>query len=105
MTKSKSCMNTPCLVLVTFSDEVVKINCPLLSLDRYLLSVVIGDRHIPRGSNVLSFTIAQNVTVTRWVMPAVTMPFLNDSLNSVKFILGKLQCLTQLANVVERNLM
>ena len=64
MTKSKSCMNTrntPCLVLVIFSDEVVKTNFPLLSLDRYLLGVVIGDRHIPRGSkeNVPSFTIAR----------------------------------------------
>ena len=53
--------NVPCLVKDTciFSDEGVKMNFLLLFLDRYLFSVVIGNRYLPRGSkeNVLSTTV------------------------------------------------
>ena len=47
--------NTPCLVIVIFSDEVVKMNFLILLPDRYLFSVVSGNRYLPRGGkeNVL----------------------------------------------------
>ena len=58
--------NTLCLVIVIFADEVVKISF-LLCLDRYLSSVVCGNRYLPRGSkeNVLSIPITGNVTMSR----------------------------------------
>ena len=40
----------PCMVIVILSDEVVKIKLLELSLDRYLLSVVSGNRYLLRGS-------------------------------------------------------
>ena len=63
--------NTPHLVIVIFSDEVVKMKLErslkpsskmkflLLCLDRYLVSMVSCNRYLPRGSkeNVLSTTI------------------------------------------------
>ena len=53
--------------IVIFSDEVAKIKFLLLPLDRYLFTVVSGDRYPPRGSkeNVLSVTIIENMTVSR----------------------------------------
>ena len=56
-----------CLVIVIFSDARVKMKCLLLCLDRYLFSVVSGNRHLPRGSkeNVLSTAITKNVTMSR----------------------------------------
>ena len=63
--------------------------------------MVTGNRYLPRGSdgNVLCITTTGNgnVFVARWVMPLVTIPFLEfcydllNSLNSVKFIWGKFQ--------------
>ena len=51
--------NMPHLVIVIFSDEVVKLNFSLPCLDWYLFSVLSGNRYLPRGSreNVLSTTI------------------------------------------------
>ena len=59
--------NTPCLVIVRFSDEVVKMKFLLLCLDRYLCSVVSGNGYLPRGSkeNILSTTITGNLTMSR----------------------------------------
>ena len=70
--------NTLCLVIVIFSDEVVKISF-LLCLDRYLSSAVCGNRYLPRGSkeNVLSIPITGNVTMSRLVVPVVTVLFLD----------------------------
>ena len=70
MTKCKIGMvaqNAPCLVIVVFSDEVVKMKCLVIYLDRYLFSVVNGNKYLPRGSkeNILSITIAGNVTMAR----------------------------------------
>ena len=67
--------NAPHLVIVIFSDEVVKMEF----LDRYLFSVVIENRYLPRGSkeNVLSITITQNVTMSRKVLLVVTILFLD----------------------------
>ena len=42
--------NTPCLIIVIISDEVVKMIFLLLCLDRYLFNVVSGNRYIPRSS-------------------------------------------------------
>ena len=82
MTKHKIGMitrNTTHLVIVIFSDEVVKINFLLLCLDRYLFGVVIGKRYLPRGSkeNVFSITIIGSVTGSGWVMLKVTILFLD----------------------------
>ena len=70
MTKYKIGMvarNTPHLVIVVFSDEVVKMKFLLLCLDRYLFSVVIGSKYLPRGSkdNIFPVTITENVTMSR----------------------------------------
>ena len=66
--------NTPHLVIVIFSDEVVKMKFLLLCLDRHLFSVVVGNRYPPRGSkeNVFSITIIGSVTMSRQVMLVVT---------------------------------
>ena len=55
------------LVTDIFPDEAGKQNFLLLHLDRYLFSVANGNRYLPRGSeeNVLSITIARNVSVSR----------------------------------------
>ena len=68
MTKHKIGMvtrNVPHLVIVIFSDEVVKMKFLLIFLDRYLLNVVIDNRYVPRGNkeNVLSIAITGNVTL------------------------------------------
>ena len=73
MTKHKIRMdtrNTPCLVIVIFSDEVVKIKFLLLCLGRYLFSAVIGNRYLPGGSkeNVFSIVIIGSVTMSTQVM-------------------------------------
>ena len=59
--------NTSHLIIVIFPDEVVKLKFLLLGLDRYLFSVVRGNRYLPRGSeeNALSITITGNVTMSR----------------------------------------
>ena len=41
--------NTPSLVIVIFSDEVVKMKFLLLCLDGYLFSVVSADKCLLRG--------------------------------------------------------
>ena len=70
MTKSKIEMvtrNTPCLVIVIFSHEVVKMEFLPLRLDKYLLTVVSGNRYLPRGSkeNICSTTITGSITMSR----------------------------------------
>ena len=70
MTKHKIGMvirNTPYLVIVIFSDEVVKMNFLRLRLDRHLFNVVGCNRYLPGGSkeNILSITITGNVTTFR----------------------------------------
>ena len=59
--------NTPHLIIVILSEEVVKMKFVLLCLDRYLFSVVSGNGYLPRGSkeNMLSTTITGNVTMSR----------------------------------------
>ena len=59
--------NTPCLIIVILSDEVVNMKFLLLCLDRYLFSVVSGNRCLPRGikENVLSTTFTRNITMSR----------------------------------------
>ena len=56
--------NTPHLI---FSEEVVKIKFLQLCMDKYLFSVVSGNRYLPTGSkgNVLSTTITGNVAMSR----------------------------------------
>ena len=58
--------NTPHLVIGIFLDEV-RIKFLLLCLDRYLFSVVSGNRYLPMGSkeNVVSSTTSGNVTMSR----------------------------------------
>ena len=70
MTKNKIGMvtrNISHLVIVIFSDEVVKMNILLICLDRYLFRVVNGNRYLPRDSkeNILSTTITGTVTMSR----------------------------------------
>ena len=70
MTKHKIGMvtrNIPHLIIVIFSDQVVKMKVLILCLDRHLFSVVSGNRYLPRGSkeNVLSTTIIGNITMSR----------------------------------------
>ena len=70
MTKSKSGMVTSdavWLAIDIFPDEVEKKKFLLLHLDGYLFSVAHGNRYLPRGNkeNVLSTTIAGNVSVSR----------------------------------------
>ena len=63
--------NTPCLVLGTFSEEVVK--------NRYLFSVMSGDRCPLRGNQeiVICVAITDNVTVSGRVVTVVTIPLLD----------------------------
>ena len=63
------------MVIVILSDEVVKIKLLELCLDRYLLSVVSGNRYLLRGSkqNVRSTTIIRNVTMSRLLVLVVTI--------------------------------
>ena len=66
------------LTIDTFLDVVVK-KISLLFLDWYFFSLVTGNRYLRRGSNgnVLCITTTFNVFVGRWVMPLVTIPFLD----------------------------
>ena len=82
MTKSKTSIVTRDilhLIIVTFLDSVVKKNFRLLSVDWYLFRVVSGNRYLPRGSNenALYITCTGNVSVSRWVIPLVTLPLLD----------------------------
>ena len=72
MTKHKVGMVTrtgiiPHPIIVILSDEVVKIKFLISCLDRYLFSVVSGNRYLPRSSkeNVLSTTTTGNITMSR----------------------------------------
>ena len=60
----------------------MKMKFLLLSLISYLLSVVSGNRYLPRCSreNVLSITtitITGNISAARQVIPPVALPFLD----------------------------
>ena len=67
------------LTIVTLLDIVVRKNFPLLSVDWYLFRVVSGNRYLPRGSNdnALYITTTGNISISRWLIPLVTIPFLN----------------------------
>ena len=70
MTKHKIGMgtrNTLCLVIVIFSDEVVKMNFLLLCEDRYLFNVVSDNIYLNKGSkeNVISTSITENIIMSR----------------------------------------
>ena len=82
MTKSKTSMVTRDilhLTIDTFLDAVLKKNFPLLSVDWYLFRVVSGNRYLPRDSNenTLDITCTGNASVSRWVIPLVTIPLLD----------------------------
>ena len=65
MTKSKDSQGYPSLATGTFSGEIVKkMNFVSLQLCRYLISVVSGNRYLPK-KNVLSITIIGNVVDAR----------------------------------------
>ena len=71
-----------------FSDEIVKIKFLLVCLDRYLFSMVTGNRYLPIGSkeNVLSNTIIANVTfvqIGRASSNCTIFGFCYDSMNSL----------------------
>ena len=76
--------DTPYLTTVIFLDVVVKRIFPSLSLGWYLFTVVSNNRCLTRGSNghVDSITMNSNVNVASWIIPLVTLPFLD-------FYLGK----------------
>ena len=67
------------LTIDTFLDAVLKQNFPLLSVDWYLFRVVSGNRYLPRDSNenTLYITCTGNASVSRWVIPLVTIPLLD----------------------------
>ena len=69
------------LKIVMLLDIVVKNKFPLLSVDWYLFRVVTGNRYLPRGSkeNALYITITGNVSISRWVIPLVSIPLLDLS--------------------------
>ena len=68
----------PCLVIVMFSDVVVKMKFILLCLDWYLFIMVIGNRYSPRGrKKVFSITIIGTVTMSRQVMQVAIILFLD----------------------------
>ena len=52
---------------------------PLLSLGWYLFAVVSHNGHLTRGSNgnAHSITMNGNVAVASWVIPLVTIPFVD----------------------------
>ena len=68
------------LYLITdpFFDVVVKKIFPLLSLGWFLFTVVSHNGYLARGSNgnAHSITTNGNVSVSSWVIPLVTIPFL-----------------------------
>ena len=69
--------NTPQHVMNKFSNEVVKeYYSPYLGM--YLSNLVIGNRYLSGISkeNVFSDTIAGNITVVKYVISLVTIPFL-----------------------------
>ena len=70
---------TPQLMIDTFLNVVVKKIFPLLSLGWYLFTVVSHNVYLTRSSNgnLHSTTMNGNVSVASWVLPLVTMPFLD----------------------------
>ena len=70
---------TPYLTIDIILDVVVKKKFPLLHLGWYIFSVLIGNRYLAKGSNgnVLCVNTTGNVFVGRWVMPLVTIQFLD----------------------------
>ena len=78
MTKSKNSMvarDILYLTIDTFLDIVVKSNFPLLFVGWYLFREVSGNRYLPTGSNekTLCITTTGNASVSRWVIPLVTI--------------------------------
>ena len=71
--------DTPYLTTETFPDVVVKKKFPLLSLGWYPFRVVSHNEYLTRGSygNAHSITINGNVYAASWVIPLVTIPFLD----------------------------
>ena len=67
------------LIIVTLLDAVVKKNCLLLSVDWYLFRVLSGNRYLLRdiNENGLYITWTGNASVSRWVIPLVTIPLLD----------------------------
>ena len=77
MPKSKSWIVTRDTIDI-FPDKGGKKNFLLPHLGGHLFCVAHGNRYLPRSSkeNVLSITIAGNVSVTRQVIPLITNHFL-----------------------------
>ena len=71
--------DTPYLGIDTFLDVVVKKIFSLLCLEWYLFTVVHLNGYLTRGSNgnEHSVTMNGNVSVAIWVIPLVTIPFLD----------------------------
>ena len=67
------------LTIDTLLVIVVKSNFPLLSVGCYLFRVASGNRYLPRGSNenTLCITSPGNVSVSRRVIPLVTILLLD----------------------------
>ena len=82
MTKSKSSMvtrNTPYLTIYTFLDVVVKRYFHYCLLEWYLFTVLSHNGYVTRGSygNAHSITPNSDISVDSWVIPLVTIPFLD----------------------------
>ena len=94
-TKSNSSMVTRDILYLTidiFLKTVVISNFPLLSIGWYLFRVVTGNRYLPRCSNenTLYITSTGNVSVARWVIPLVTILFLDlVMIHWIRWIQGK----------------
>ena len=75
-TKSKNSMATRGTI---FPDVVVKKIFPLLSVGWYLFTLVSRYGYLTRGSNgnAHSITMNGNASVSSWVIPLVTKPFLD----------------------------
>ena len=71
--------DTPYLTIDTFPDVVGKKIFPLLSLGWYLFTVVHHNGYLIRGSNGNAHSVTKNgnVSVASWVIPLVTIPFLD----------------------------
>ena len=71
--------DTPYLTTDTFLDVVVKKIFPLLSLGWDLFTVVSHNGYLTGSSNANAYSITMNgnVSVLDWVIPLVTIPFLD----------------------------
>ena len=71
------------LTIDIFLDVVLKNDFPLLSVGWYLFRGVSNNRYLPRCSNEyeLYITSTSNVSLARWVIPLVTIPFLDLIMN------------------------